>query len=80
MIEKAEKSWSWNINLYNLFGKTVKVETKDGIYLSGVLSGEERSFFEMDDTIVSSIITLELDNDKEKVVDVSRIKKLVVLD
>jgi len=72
--------WTWNIDLRDLFGKKIKVETKDGVYLEGILSGEERDLFEFDGVLVGNLHSLELDNDREKVVDVSRIKKVEILD
>jgi len=71
--------WTWDIDLKNLYGKKIKVETKDGVYLVGILSGEERDLFEFDGVTVGNLHSLELDNDREKVVDVSRIKKVEIL-
>jgi len=72
--------WTWDIDLRNLYGKKIKVETKDGVYLEGVLSGVEKVLFEFDGVLVGNLHSLEMDNDREKVVDVSRIKKVEILD
>jgi len=65
--------WSWRIDLTNLMGKRVKIETKDGVYLSGKLTGLDTTEFLLDERTVKTPVAFRLDDDPEKVVDAARI-------
>lgn len=71
--------WAWKIDLKPLMGKRVKIETKDGIYMDGVLTGMNQFKFEMDKRNVRVPIELVLDNDPEKVVEVTRLVRVEVV-
>ena len=71
--------WAWKIDLKPLMGKLVRIETKDGIYMNGVLTGMNVYTFEMDKRNVRVPIELQLDNDPEKVLDVARIVRVEVV-
>lgn len=71
--------WSWKIDLKPLMGKQVRIETKDGIYMDGVLTGMNQFKFEMDKRNVRVPTELILDNDPEKVVEVTRLVRVEVI-
>lgn len=71
--------WAWKIDLKPLMGKKVKIETRDGVYLDGTLTGINVFTFEMDKRNVRVPIELLLDNDPEKVVEVTRIVRVDVV-
>lgn len=75
----AKKSWIWKTDLSPLIGKQVKIETRDGVYLDGVLTGLESYRFEMDRRPVRVPTQLRLDDDPEKSVDVVRIVRVDVV-
>jgi len=70
--------WAWKIDLKPLMGKSVKIETRDGVYLKGKLTGVEHYAFVMDKRNIKVPTILKLDNDPEKVVEISRIVKVEV--
>ena len=71
--------WAWKIDLKPLMGKRVQIETRDGAYINGVLTGTNLFTFEMDKRNVRVPIEFQLDNDPEKVVDVARIVRVDVV-
>lgn len=71
--------WAWKIDLKPLMGKKVRIETKDGCYLDGVLTGTNVFKFEMDKRNVRVPIEFLLDNDPEKIVEVTRIVRVEVI-
>ena len=66
----------WDEEIAKLIGKKVQVETLDGIYLNGKLSTVRIREVSISNTNVPLPIELELDGDSEKVIDVSRLKKI----
>lgn len=70
-------NWFWDIDVRNLYGKPVKVETKDGIYLDGVFTNLITESFVFDNVAVEVPSRIELDKDPEKQVDISRIKSVI---
>lgn len=74
------KRWTWRTNLEALMGKSLIIETTDGIYLRGKLTGTRSRTFIFDEREVNHITTLVLDNDPEKTADVLMLKKVEVTD
>jgi len=72
------KRWTWRTNLEALMGKLIVIETRDGIYLRGRLTGTKSVSFVFDGRDVEHITTLVLDDDPEKVADVLMLKTVVV--
>jgi small nuclear ribonucleoprotein (snRNP)-like protein len=75
----AKKTWVWKTDLNPLLGKQVKIETRDGVYLTGLLTGLEYYRFEMDRRTVRVPTQLQLDKDPEKSVDVARIVRVDIV-
>lgn len=71
--EKKMSEWKWTIDVKAMFGKEVKVETKDGMYLGGRLTNLITELIRFCGKEVEVPIVLELDGDPEKRVDVSRL-------
>lgn len=74
--EKAMSEWVWEIELESLFGLPVIIETLDGIYLQGELTGVEYGKFEFLDEEVRYPTAFILDDDPEKKADVQRLVKI----
>ena len=69
----------WEIDLSGAIGSTVRIETRDGIYLEGVLTGVETVSFVMNGEAVEMPTCLTLDNDPGKGVDIPRLATVDVL-
>ena len=66
----------WDEAIAQLIGHPAKVETLDGVYLEGKLTKVEAREIEINGCRVLLPVSIQMDNDQEKVVDMSRLKKI----
>ena len=67
----------WDEAISKLLGEKIQVETLDGMYLDGKLSKVQIKGIIIEGELVRVPLSLELDNDSEKVIDVSRLKEII---
>ena len=70
--------WAWEIDLESLFGLPVLIETLDGVYLEGILTGVEYDGFVFLGEKVRYPTAFVLDNDPEKKADIPRLIKVEI--
>jgi hypothetical protein len=76
--ERQMANWYWDIDISNLYRKNVKVVTKDAVYLEGYISQLITESFVLDGVTVDIPVSLELDDDQEKRIDVGRIESVTI--
>jgi len=63
-----------------LLGKNISVETRDGVYLTGRLSSIETLIVRVNSVVSTIPVSLRLDDDSEKVIELTRISEVKSID
>lgn len=72
---KRRKS-NWDEEMAFLIGRTVHLETLDGHYLTGRLTGIDTMVVEVEGKEVPLPTAIEMDKDREKLIDLPRLKSI----